>query len=73
LENWLKAKKKVELKDIIVILDNAMIHKSKIVLNHFREVGWEVFFLPAYTPELAPVEHFFSKLKRSANKVPKNK
>jgi transposase len=51
-------------KQIIIILDNATIHKSKKVkryLEKYKQI--RLFFLPAYSPEYNPVELFWKWLK----------
>jgi transposase len=47
----------------IVIMDNLGSHKSKAVRRAIRAVGAYLFFLPKYSPDLNPIEQFFSKLK----------
>jgi transposase len=58
-----------------VIMDNASIHKSNIVKAKFLEKNYMVKYLPAYSPQLNPIEEFFGALKnnyRSITPVPKN-
>ena len=47
----------------IVILDNCSIHHVPEVLEHFREAGIVVVFLPPYSPDLSPIEELFSCIK----------
>jgi len=47
----------------IVILDNCSIHHVPEVLEHFREAGIVVVFLPPYSPDLSPIEEPFSCIK----------
>jgi transposase len=47
----------------IVVLDNLGSHKSSLVRRALRAVGVKLFFLPKYSPDLNPIEMFFSKLK----------
>jgi transposase len=47
----------------IVVLDNLSPHKSAQIQAAIREVGAEVWFLPAYSPDLNPVEQLWSKVK----------
>ena len=46
-----------------VIMDNASIHKNVNHKNLLEENGFELKFLPAYTPQLNPIEEVFSKWK----------
>jgi transposase len=48
----------------IVIMDNLGSHKSKAVLAAIRRAGAKLFFLPAYSPDLNPIEQVFAKLKQ---------
>jgi transposase len=47
----------------IVVMDNLSVHKSKSVKELIEERGCEVWFLPAYSPDLNPIEEAFSKAK----------
>ena len=47
----------------IVVMDNLGSHKGKAVRRAIRAVGAKLFFLPKYSPDLNPIEQFFSKLK----------
>ena len=47
----------------LVVLDNLSPHKSDPTLALIRQVGAEVLFLPAYSPDLNPIEMMGSKVK----------
>lgn len=47
----------------IVIMDNLGSHKGKAVRRAIRAAGARLLFLPKYSPDLNPIEQFFSKLK----------
>jgi transposase len=47
----------------LVILDNLSPHKNETTLALIRGAGAEVLFLPAYSPDLNPIEMMWSKLK----------
>ncbi len=49
----------------IVSLDNLGSHKSKAVRDAIRAAGAKRIFLPAYSPDLNPIEQVFAKLKTS--------
>ncbi len=44
-------------------MDNLSIHKSERVRQLIEDRGCRLLFLPAYSPDLAPIEEAFSKLK----------
>jgi transposase len=47
----------------IVIMDNLSCHKTAEVARLIAAAGAEVRYLPAYSPDLNPIERLFSKLK----------
>ena len=47
----------------VVILDNLGSHKGKAARTAIRNVGAHILFLPAYSPDLNPIEQVFAKLK----------
>jgi transposase len=52
----------------IVVMDNLGSHRSVAVRRALRAVGAKLFFLPKYSPDLNPIEMFFSKLKHGLRK-----
>ena len=55
----------------IVIMDNLGSHKGKAVRRAIRAAGARLFFLPKYSPDLNPIEQFFSKFKHWLRKAAK--
>jgi transposase len=47
----------------IVVMDNLPCHKTAEVARLIGAAGAEVRYLPAYSPDLNPIERLFSKLK----------
>ncbi len=47
----------------IVVMDNLAVHKSPEVQRLVAGAGAEVRFLPAYSPDLNPIEKMWSKIK----------
>jgi transposase len=47
----------------IVVLDNLSVHKNKRVRELIEQRDCELWFLPAYSPDLNPIEEAFSKAK----------
>jgi transposase len=47
----------------IVMMDNLSAHKSKKVRQLIEAKGCQLLFLPAYSPDLSPIEEAFSKVK----------
>jgi len=51
-------------KNQIVIMDNASIHKSPKIREAIEEAGCSLVYQPPYSPDLNPIEHFWSHLKQ---------
>lgn len=47
----------------IVLMDNLSIHQGPRVRQAIEAKGCQLLFLPAYSPDLSPIEEAFSKLK----------
>jgi len=47
----------------LVVMDNLSPHKSDPTLALILNVGAQVLFLPAYSPDLNPIEKMWSKVK----------
>ena len=48
----------------LVVMDNLSPHKNAQTLQLITQVGAEVRFLPAYSPDLNPIEKMWSKVKQ---------
>jgi Transposase and inactivated derivatives len=53
----------------IVVMDNLGAHKNEHTLERIRQAGAEVRFLPAYSPDLNPIEMMWSKVKALLRKA----
>ena len=51
-----------------IIMDNLSVHTAKIVKGHLNKKGIKYLYLPAYSPELNPIEEAFSKIKNYIKK-----
>jgi transposase len=47
----------------IVVMDNLQAHKRASVRQAIEAKGCQLWFLPAYSPDLSPIAETFSKLK----------
>ena len=48
----------------VVVMDNLRAHKSSAAQQAIEEHGARVLFLPAYSPDLNPIEKMWSKVKQ---------
>jgi len=53
----------------VVIMDNLGSHKGRAVRAAIKSVGARLLFLPAYSPDLNPIEQVFAKLKHLLRKA----
>ncbi len=53
----------------IVLMDNLGAHKTRRVRELVEARGAQVWFLPAYSPDLNPIEEAFSKVKALLKKA----
>jgi transposase len=47
----------------VVVWDNLSVHKSAQAIEMIEAAGASVMFLPAYSPDLNPIEQVWSKMK----------
>jgi putative transposase len=52
-------------KRIVVILDNFPSHKAAVVREKAKECDIELVYLPAYSPDLNPIEYIWKSIKRT--------
>ena len=52
-------------KDVTIILDNASFHRKKRLYEIAERHKRKIIFLPPYSPELNPIEHFWHWLKKT--------
>jgi hypothetical protein len=50
--------KNEEMKGFYLVTDNASIHKSEPMTREIERRGYKTMYLPAYSPELNPIEQF---------------
>ena len=48
----------------ILIIDNASFHKSKKITALIEQAKCKILFLPPYSPDFNPIEHFWSAVKK---------
>lgn len=54
---------------MVVVIDNASFHKSSKVKNLIESAGARLIFLPPYSPDLNPIEHYWHKIKTMIRKA----
>lgn len=50
-------------KGTVIVMDNASFHSQRRLLFAALKAGCRLLFLPPYSPELNPIEHFWAWLK----------
>lgn len=55
--------------DVILLLDNSSVHKSKLVLEALRECKINYLFLPRYSPDYNPIELLWTFMKSVLKKL----
>lgn len=69
-EQWFKEQLLPALpKETVIVMDNAAFHRKKQLYSIAKENGYRLIFLPPYSPELNPIEKFWSWLKRYLRKI----
>ena len=53
----------------VVVMDNLGAHRPKRVRELLEGAGCELIYLPAYSPDLNPIEEAFSKVKHILRKI----
>ena len=65
---WLIKNNKFGFKNINLILDNCPYNKSKEAIKNMQKLPIKIYFLPPYSPSLAPIELMFGWIKIIINK-----
>jgi transposase len=64
-ETWVEEFLIKELKPgQVVVMDNAAFHRSQKTKDLIESVDCKLIFLPAYSPDLNPIEKFWANMKR---------
>lgn len=57
------------IKGQYVILDNVSFHKSPKVREYIENIGCFLLYLPAYSPDLNPIEHCWANFKNCLRRI----
>ncbi|GET37323.1 hypothetical protein MiSe_20760 [Microseira wollei NIES-4236] len=69
IETWLEKCLLPQVKvGQIIIMDNAPFHNSRKIRELIEKAGCELLFLPSYSPDLNPIEHWWYKVKTAIRK-----
>jgi transposase len=56
----------------VIVMDNATFHKNKRTQELIERAGYRLIYLPPYSPDLNPIERFWSWLKRKIRSIMSN-
>lgn len=56
-------------KETVIVMDNASFHRKEPLYCLAQKHECFLIFLPPYSPQLNPIEHFWSWLKRTLSKI----
>ena len=65
LSRFIEEEWNIWLNKALIILDNATTHRSKKIVAFAKNWDWRLAFIPPYMPEMAPIEKYFVRLKKS--------
>lgn len=54
---------------MVLIIDNASFHKSKKITDLVVAAGCRILYLPPYSPEFNPIEHYWTAVKTCVKKA----
>jgi transposase len=52
-----------------IVLDNARVHRKSELFDLAADSGCFILFLPAYSPDLNPIEHFWAWIKQRLRSI----
>ena len=63
LMKWIYCDLEADLNNVVLMMDNWSIHKTKPIIDYLDGTGWITVYIPAYTPSFSPVELIFHTIK----------
>jgi hypothetical protein len=56
----------------IIVVDNASFHQSQKIKDFIAKADCQFIYLPPYSPDLNPIEHYWHKIKNAIRKQMRN-
>jgi transposase len=56
----------------VVVMDNASFHKNKKIRELIEKAGCRLIYLPPYSPDLNPIEHYWANMKKKLRGIAKH-
>ena len=69
LNQWLTTNNNFGFNEVFLLLDNWSTHKSATSQSLLKQLPYMIYYLPAYSPEFAPVKMCFGIIKRNLSKL----
>ena len=61
---WFWEDLKINIMNLVLLIDNCLIHTSRNSMKNLNELKCQIVFLLPYSPQLAPIEMMFHVMKR---------
>ena len=71
LISWFQSNNYFEYSQVILLLDNCSIHKNDLTIIVLQRFKFTTLFILVYSPDFAPVEFWFSLIKRKLSEISK--
>ena len=59
-------------KRVLIVMDNARLHRKNILEKIIKETGHSLLFLPPYSPDLNPIEKLWANMKKKLKDIAHN-
>lgn len=54
---------------MVLVIDNARFHKSRKITELVESAGCRIIFLPPYSPDFNPIEHYWAAIKNQIREL----
>ena len=72
LRGWIKSNHNFGYKRVTLSIDNWSSHRAEKIQRFLKLTNWNIFYLPPYSPQMAPVELAFHRIKKKMTLLSKS-